>query len=542
MNYFKNILATSLAALTLLPSATFAAPKNSNNDTFGSAKNVIVMIPDGMSVEALTTARWMTDDYSFTFDSWATGLVRTNNASTPIADSAPAGTSMATGIKTESPFVGTYPTKATMPGAEPFDESMSKSPIANVLEGAYRTGRSTGIVSTSNVQHATPADYSAHHPNRNNYQVLGEQQVYQNVSVVLGAGSKHLRADVREDKEDLIKEIKNNGYDLVTDTASLKASTSNKLWGLFADESLSYDIDRDPAKEPSLEEMTKKAIEILSKNDKGFFLMVEGSEIDWAAHANDPVGIVSDIKSFDRAVKVAKDFADTNKNTVIIVASDHGTGGITFSSVTNEKNYDKVALEEFTHIIKNAKLTGQRASKFIKEDGSNIFDVIKDTYGFEPSQEEIQKISSSSNKQKAIGQIISSRSHIGWTTGGHVGGDVGLYVYSSADTAKKLTGTVHNAEIGKYTADLLDINLAELTKQLYIKARPALEAKGAAVDYVEESTGNFELVITKGSQKITAPMYKNYAIVNGTKTGLNGLVIFNGETVYVPQSLIDLVK
>lgn len=542
MNNLKKVVATSMAILTLIPSVTLAAEATPAKTDFGSAKNVIVMIPDGMSVEALTTSRWMTDDYSFTFDSWATGLVRTNNASTPIADSAPAGTSMATGIKTESPFVGSYPTKAVMPGAEPFDASMAKSPIANVLEGAYRTGRSTGIVSTSNVQHATPADYSAHHPNRNNYQALGEQQVYQNMSVVLGAGSKYLSSDARDDKEDLIGEIKNLGYDLVTDTASLNASTSNKLWGLFADESLSYDIDRDPAKEPSLEEMTKKAIDVLSKNNKGFFLMVEGSEIDWAAHANDPVGIVSDVKAFDRAVKVAKNFADKNKDTVIIIAADHGTGGITFSSVTNEKNYDKVALEEFTHIIKDAKLTGQGASKLFAEDGSNIAQVMKDNYGFEPTAEEIQSIATAKNKQMAIGHVISNRSHIGWTTGGHVGGDVGLYIYSTASNAKKLSGTVHNAEIGKYTADLLDVDLSKLTKELYVKARPALEAKGANVEYVEASTGNFELVITKGNTKITVPMYKNYAMVNGNKTDLKGLVIFNGESVYIPQSLVDLVK
>ena len=83
----------------------------------------------------------------------------------------------------------------------------------------------------------------------------------------------------------------------------MKASTSNKLWGMFAPAGMSYNMDRDPAKQPSLAEMTSKAIEVLSKDEDGFFLMVEGSKVDWAAHANDPIGIISDVLAFDDAVK-----------------------------------------------------------------------------------------------------------------------------------------------------------------------------------------------------------------------------------------------
>lgn len=169
MKRLKKILAATLVVATLVPSFVFADKKG-----YGSAKNVIIMIPDGMSVEALTTARWMTEDKKFVMDDLATGLVKTNNSNTPIADSAPAGTAMATGIKTESSFVGCYPTKGGMPGAIEIEKDREKQPIANVLEGAERSGRSTGIVSTSNIQHATPADFSAHNPDRNNYEDLGE--------------------------------------------------------------------------------------------------------------------------------------------------------------------------------------------------------------------------------------------------------------------------------------------------------------------------------------------------------------------------------
>lgn len=105
----------------------------------------------------------------------------------------------------------------------------------------------------------------------------------------------------RKDKEDLIKVIKELGYDYATTSEALYKSTSGKIWGMFAPKDLSYDFDRDPAKQSGLAEMTSKAIEVLSKDKDGFFLMVEGSKIDWAAHDNDPVGVISDILAFDKS-------------------------------------------------------------------------------------------------------------------------------------------------------------------------------------------------------------------------------------------------
>lgn len=538
MKGFKKFLATALAVATLAPSFVFAEAKD-----YGSAKNVIMMIPDGMSIEAYTTARWMTKDKTFVMDEMSTGMVRTNNANTPIADSAPAGTAMATGIKSESPFVGVYPSKAGMPGAEPFDENKSKMPLASVLEGAKRSGRSTGIVSTSNIQHATPADFSAHNPDRNNYQDLGEQQVYQDMDVVLGAGSKHLEKATRDDKEDLIAEIKNLGYDYFTTPDAMKASTSDKIWGLFDEDAMSFEIDRDPAKEPSLAEMTKKALDVLSKNDKGFFLMVEGSEVDWAAHSNDPVGLVHDVKAFDDAVKVAKDFADEKGDTVIVIAADHGTGGITFGHRNISKGYDKAKLEEFTNIIGNAKISTTKAATLINEDKSNIAQVMKENFNISDlTEEELNFIKNEKETESAIGRVISARSHIDWTTGGHVGGDIGLYCYSTADGAKRLMGTIHNNEIGKYMEDILDIDLKALTEELYNPIRQGFEDKGAKVEFNVLGKNNYEAVVTKGDDKIVFPVSKNYAIKNGEKAELKGLTIYTGRATYVSKDAFDLVK
>lgn len=536
MKSFKKLMAVALATVMMVPTVAFA-----NNGNVGTAKNVILMIPDGMSVEAVTMARWMTNGYEFTFDQMATGLVKTHNANTPIADSAPAGTAMATGQKSQSPYVGTYPSEGGMPGAN-FEEAKAMMPIATIVEAAERNGMATGIVSTSNVQHATPADFTAHNPNRNNYEDLAEQQVYQGMEVVLGAGYDYIDGNKRKDGEDLIGVIKELGYDYVTTPAEMAAASGNKIWGMFAPGSLSYDIDRDPSKEPSLAEMTTKALDVLSKGNKGFFLMVEGSQVDWAGHSNDPMGIRSEIQAFDKAVKVAKEFADKDMNTVIIIATDHGTGGLTVGHRQITSVYDKAPLSSFTHIIKDAKLTGAGFAKKLNEERTNIAAVAKEAYGFDMNEAEIKKVKEAKNVQEAIGQVVSDRSNIGWTTGGHVGGDVGLYWYSSTPSAKVLKGTINNNEIGTYIANLLNLDLSATTKKLYNVARPGFEAKGAKIEFNFNENTNHEVRVTKGDQEIILPISKNYALVNGEKVDLGGLVLFNTKTIYVPQSAFDLVK
>lgn len=537
MKILKKVLVLALAFTMLIPSVGFAAKSD-----YGKAKNVILLIPDGMSVEAVTMSRWMTDEKEFTFDSIATGLVKTNNSNTPIADSAPAGTAMATGIKSESPFVGVYPSKAGMPGSENFDSTKAMMPIATIIEAAERSGKSTGIISTSQIQHATPADFSAHNPNRNNYEDLGEQQVYQGMEVVLGGGSKYLSADSRKDGEDLISVIKELGYDYVEDTAAMKSSNAEKLWGMFAPKAMEYDIDRDPKKEPALFEMTEKALQVLSKNNKGFFLMVEGSQPDWAAHANDPVALRSEVVAFDKAVKVAKDFADKNKDTVVVVASDHGTGGLTFGHINISSGYDKEPLDSFTKLIKDAKYTGQKYAANLKEDFSNAKELAKEYYNIDLTDEEEKLIVEAKDKQMAIGHIISDRSLLSWTSAGHVGGDVGLYCYSSSPNAKLLSGTVHNHEIGKYISSILDLDLNKTTEQLYLSARSAFEKVGGKVEFVYNKNTNHELKVVKDNKEVLLPISKNYAFVNGQKVDIGGLIIFNNQSIFVPQGAVDLFK
>lgn len=506
-------------------------------------KNVILMIPDGMPVSSTTLARWYQGGQPLSMDELARGLVRTYSADAAIADSAPAGTAMATGYKSHTGFVGVLPEKADMPLVPSVVLGTEKKPLATILEGARLLNKSTGLIATSEFTHATPADFSAHADSRKNYDDIAEQQVYQSIDVVLGAGSKFLTSDYRKDKDDLVKAIKGQGYDYITTVDALKNTTSQKVWGMFAEESLNYDLDRNPANQPSLSEMTSKAISILSKDKDGFFLMVEGSKIDWANHANDPIGSISDTLAFDKSVKVALDFAKKQGNTVVIIASDHGTGGMTIGSTSTNSSYDKLPLSAYMDPLKKAALTGEGLESKFNSDRTNIAEIMNKYYGISDlTGEETDAIKNAkpASMNYTVGPMISKRANIGWTTTGHTGEEVVLYVYNP-NPQDCLTGVVQNTDIAVYMAKLMGVDFKALNKSLFVNANTAFEAKGAKV-ILSKDTANVQIEVTKGSNKLILEANKNTAILNGKSIKLPGVAVYSGNYFYASQFAIDLLK
>ena len=509
-----------------------------------SVKNVILLIPDGQSVGGTTLARWYNGGKPLAVDEMACGLVRTYSSDAAIADSAPSGTAMATGFKSHTGFVGVLPDVNSMPGMNPLAKGDERKPIASVLEAAQLAGKSTGIIATSEIMHATPADFTAHDPSRKNYDNLSEQQVYQDIDVVLGSGEKYFTKEVRGDGEDLVSEIKNLGYDYVTSIEEMNSSDSEKIWGMFAPVDMAYDFDRDPSKEPSLAEMTSKAISTLSKNENGFFLLVEGSKVDWAAHANDPIGVISDTLAFDDAVKVALDFAKKDGNTVVISVTDHGNGGITIGNTATDSNYDKLHIDEYIEPLKKATLTGEGVEKLLNDDRSNIVEVMSKYYGVDDlTEEEIKAIkdTDAGSLNYTVGPIISKRANIGWTTTGHTGEDVPLYIYAPSN-CEKLSGVVENTDIAKYMSRVMGIDLATATSELFVPVRQEAEKLGATVLWDNTDSLNLNVVINIEGKEIVVPVNKNIAYVNGNKITLSGVTVFNGINTYVPQDILELIK
>ena len=188
----KFILLSTLIAISLSLCACASAPTVpvAGNTDARQVKNVIFLLSDGTANEAWPLTRWVKGE-RLASDDILSGAIRTYGADSIITDSAPGATSYATGRKGTDKGIAVYPWNVTITGVD-FNPAMQYVPLATVLEGARLTGRATGIVATSNVQHATPADFTAHTHDRNNSTEIGEQQVYQNIDVVLSGGEQYL--------------------------------------------------------------------------------------------------------------------------------------------------------------------------------------------------------------------------------------------------------------------------------------------------------------------------------------------------------------
>ncbi len=549
----KKAAGISIAAAVAFSSIGLAvnSPATKVEGKKNEPTNVIMMVKDGTSAGAITLARWYKGE-DLAMDGILAGGMHTNSAESAITDSAPAGTAMATGNKTNDKVIGLLPKVINTQGAEmiePVKPENALDPVANVLEGAELAGKSTGIISTSEIQHATPAAFSAHAPARSLYDDIAEQQVYQDIEVVLGGGKESLNTgstrNARKDGENLLEVIGENGYDFVETKDELLNSTSDKLWGSFAPSAMAYDFDRQAAgdsEEPSIAEMTKKGIETLSKDEDGFFMFVEGSKVDWAAHANDPIGIISDVLAFDEAVKEAVEFAEEDGNTMVIVVSDHGNSGITMGNQNTSGTYSSIPVSEYIEPLKKAELTLEGATSKLKADRSNMEEVAA-LYGLDDlSADELKTLKTTKNVASLMSKMLSERANLGFTSGGHTGEDVFLYAYGPS----KPTGMVDNTDLAQNMADHLGFDLSKITDELFVNAEEAFGQKGFKTHVDDTDKENLVFVAEKGKIRIELPENKNIANVTQNKKSyvktLDGVTVFNGEAFFVSKKALNMSK
>lgn len=554
----KYTMSKKAAGISIAAAVAFSSIGLSLNNQESEAKgkknepaNVIMMVKDGTSAGAITLARWYKGE-PLAMDEILVGGMHTHSAESAITDSAPAGTAMATGYKSNDKVVGLLPSIINTQGAamiEPEEQEDAFSPVANVLEGAELAGKSTGIISTSEIQHATPAAFSAHATARSNYDDIAEQQVYQDIEVVLGGGKDSLATgdhrNARKDGENLLDVIDENGYDLVETKDELLNSTADKLWGSFAPAALAYDFDRQAAgdnEEPSIADMTKKGIETLSKDEDGFFMFVEGSKVDWAAHANDPIGIISDVLAFDEAVEEAVEFAKEDGNTMVIVVSDHGNSGITMGNQNTSGTYPAIPVSAYIDPLKKAELTVEGAVSQLNGDRSNMEEVTA-LYGLDDlSAKELEALKASKNVAGLMVELLSERANLGYTTGGHTGEDVFLYAYGPS----KPMGLVDNTALAGHMAEHLGFNLDEVTEKLFVNAEEAFGQKGFKTRIDDTDAENLVFIAEKGKIKIELPENKNVAYVTQNKKSyekvLDGVTVFNGENFFVSKKALNMSK
>jgi len=304
------------------------------------AKNVILFIGDGMGLPVRQMARILSKGISegkyngllemeLLKDGMA--LLTTSGYDSLVTDSANSASAYATGHKSVVNAMGVY---------ENSDKDPLKHPkVENLAEMGRNAGMSIGLVTTSNITDATPAAFVAHTRRRAEQNYIAGEML--KADVVLGAGARQFLpqgtpGSQRKDERNLIEEFKEKGYAFAGDRTELAAAKGDKILGLFNLDNMNVYIDREILKnpevlggftdQPTLMEMTQKAIDILSVNDNGFFLMVEGACVDKQLHTLDWERAVYDAIEMDKCVGIARQFAAQNNDTLIIVTADHSHG------------------------------------------------------------------------------------------------------------------------------------------------------------------------------------------------------------------------
>lgn len=309
------------------------------------AKNVILLIGDGTGLSQISSAFY----FKNTSPNYARfkhiGLINTSSSREDITDSAAGATAFASGIKTYNGAIGVA------------DDSTE---VKNLVEIVSLQHIKTGVISTSSIQHATPASFYAHVINRGLYEDITADMVDSGIDFFAGGGIKFFNK--RTDGKNLLEELKTKGFGI--DTTAL-----GNLAGIKQYSKMAYILAKnhmDPAAKGRgdfLPKATELGIQFLSKdaNSSNFFMMIEGSQIDWGGHANDADYLISELIDFDDAIGKALDFAEKDGNTLVIVTGDHETGGFTLSS-TPKKTEEGKSYSDYNEITGTFSTNGHSAT------------------------------------------------------------------------------------------------------------------------------------------------------------------------------------
>jgi len=504
-------------------------------------QNVIVLIPDGCSQSMVTLARWVRGG-TLAVDQIQAGTVKTHSASSLVTDSAAAATALASGVKTANGMLGVAPPQdaALRPPDLPY---APYQPLATALEGAKRSGRSAGLVVTVVVWDATPAGFVAHALSRKSDADILEQMIHQDLDVVFGGGRQLLLPTAaggkRTDGRNLLDVLQARGVQIVGDATAMAHVSTGRVWGLFAPGNLSAEIDRAALtpEQPSLAQMTAKAISLLKQNRRGFFLLVEGSQVDKADHANDPARAVREFLAFDDAVAEALKFAagEGQGHTLVVACPDHDTGGMTIGQRTQTPQ----TVADLTAPLAGMQVSADTLAATIGADRSaaNIMANVEAWWSIRLSPAVAGEITNSVAGglplENAVANSVSRHcTAIGWTTFDHTGVDVPLWSYGPG----RPMGLIDNTDVAKVTARALRLDLPALTRLLYADAQKIFPA--AKLDAGDPA--NPALVI--GSARL--PINRNLLVLNGKEHRLDGVVVHIKKTgrTYIPQQAVDLIR
>ena len=273
-------------------------------------KNVILMIGDGMGLNQVYAAYTAAKGKLNLEKAEYIGLSKTHSANSYETDSGAGGTAILTGEKTDDKNIGL---------------DVNKKPLKTLLEIAEENSLSTGLVATSAITHATPASFIAHQPSRYMYGAIARDFIDSGIDIFIGGGKSHF---VDSSDVNVLEELRAIGYQITDRLEDIDPADSSNIGCLMAEDGMPKIRE---GRGDFLPRATKIALEKLSHNENGFFIMIEGSQIDWGGHDNDLDYVVTETLDFDKAVGEAFAFADRNPGTLVVVTADHETGGLTIT-------------------------------------------------------------------------------------------------------------------------------------------------------------------------------------------------------------------
>lgn len=529
----KVLILSSAAFLIFQVLLTGMFPFLSYAET-GKVKNLILLIGDGMGFSQVgllnSYAKYAPNSIykdknrvtalEQVMNDGVTGCIYHEAANVLVTDSAASATQLASGQWAGSEMIGI---------------DKNGNPVETILEKAEKSGKSTGLISDTRLTHATPAAFAAHQAHRTKENEIASDMLNNDVDVMLGGGLRHWIPEQANDKEseihqtlakktggkikikskrrdnrNLLDEAFQKGYEIAFNRAQMKKSSGNKLLGLFSYSAMPDAITQNFNKNnpgriiPTIGEMAAKAIEILEKNENGFFLMVEAGQIDWACHSNDAGALLHEMIRFDTALDYIYKWVKDRDDTLLIVAADHQTGGFGFSysrnnipepqdfpgnnfpgekfapgfnfgthdildKIYNQKRSYFSMMIEFDNIPKSEQLAGKMAEivnkytqfPITETEAAQILEIERNKYYYKghkylgnevfPKIEDYEEFYVYGREIRTciLARITSKYQNTVWSTGTHTNSPVPLAVFGPEQSAAQFSGMMHTTKLGQ---------------------------------------------------------------------------------------------
>ena len=432
------------------------------------AKNIIMMVSDGMSIGTLNMADLYATRAYGKSSKWL-GLYRDNKAVRALMDTASANSMVTDSAAASSSWGGGMRVKNGS-----LNVGMNGEKPQPILQKFKEKGKKVGCVTTVPITHATPAGFCVNIDNRGGQDIIAEIYLGLKFDVMMGGGSKYFGE--KRAGGNLLPKFLTQGYKVAENRNEMLALAKNKpVLGLFAADALPYEVDRmhdaELQKEvPTLAEMTMKAIELMKDNPAGFALQVEGGKVDWAAHSNDLGGLIFDQLAFDEAVGKVIEFAEKDGETLVIITTDHGNSnpGLFYADEANKK-FD--TLQKFKH--SNTWLLAQLNQSFSEQ---KIMEMIKENQGIEMKADDIKSLLShfkdivpgqlyneSNLPFYEYGKILGKYTDVQWAGMNHTGDYVELTMFGPG--SENLKPFVKNYELHNFM-----LKAAEMPESFLVKA------------------------------------------------------------------------